>query len=83
LTNAQHLGSLLANEARARMTGVVSTLEAENGSRVVVRRLAQPRTSQTVFNTVWAENKPNALTGSSQHPLCCDCEACLNGDWNG
>ena len=34
---AQHLASLLAIEARHRLTGVVRTLEAENGSHAVVR----------------------------------------------
>ena len=39
---AEHLASLLAVEARARMTSVVRTLETENGSHAVLRGDAHP-----------------------------------------
>lgn len=62
---AAHFARLLAAEASA--AGVGCSLEAENGSRaVVVGRGA-------------AENKQNRVTGGA-HPLCCDCDGCLNGD---
>ncbi len=48
---AAHLASLLAIEARARLAGVVRTLEAENGSHPVVRHLAQPKTSKKLSHT--------------------------------
>lgn len=44
--------------------GVIGTLEAEKGSHAVVR-----------------ESQKQLHVGSTDaHPLCCDCDACLNGD---
>jgi hypothetical protein len=61
---AAHLASLLAIEARHRLAGVVLSLETDRPSRHSVP-----------FS---AENDPVApLDG---HPLCCDCDDCLNGD---
>jgi hypothetical protein len=62
---AAHLASLLAVEARQRMTGVVRTLEAENGSHAVER--SQKRLYIGSADT-------------SSHPLCCDRDPCLNGE---
>lgn len=63
---AQHLGSLLAIEARAAMVATVATLAG--GDR-----------QNAVLNTEWPENMPVQVIGDV-HPLCCDCSLCLHGD---
>jgi hypothetical protein len=61
---AEHLASLIAVEARHAMRGVLSTLEAESGSRAVVQRGSQKRLY---------------ICTTDAHPLCCDCLNCMNG----
>lgn len=70
--------SLLAVEARSRMAGVVRTLEAENGSHAVVRRQAAVDRQNGASDSFMAENMPVQVIGNA-HPLCCDCDPCLNG----
>lgn len=53
--------------AEASSTGVGTTLEAENGPRAPV-----VATRVTVRRVC-----------SNPHPLCCDCDGCLNGDHDG
>ncbi len=70
---AQHLASLLAVEARHRLAGVVRTLEAENSQLYVGQRLPD-------YCAAAAENACTSVVPTSAHPLCCDCDDCLNGD---
>ncbi len=80
---AAHFASLIAIEARHHVAGVVRTLEAENGSTSVVPMRVQPKTRQTELNSFMPKNKPNRVTDGHEHPLCCDCDHCLNGDLHG
>lgn len=77
------LASLLAVEARHRLAGVVRTLEAENAGTSALRMLPQPKTSQTHSRAELAKNSCVPVEPASAHPLCCDCEPCLNGDHHG
>ena len=68
---AEHFASLIAIEARAHLTGVVRTLEAQNLDVSPSRHRAAMRIA----------GNSNAPHGDAHiHPNCCDCEKCLNGD---
>src|SRR5688572_12293926 len=59
---AQHFASLIAIEARARVAGVVRTLEAENGSRTIVGKSPN---SQDVRKTDTLGNVRNSHIGDA------------------
>jgi hypothetical protein len=61
---AQHLASLLAVEARHRLQGVVTALAFPNAREV----------NEDANLAPVEPGNPNAM-----HPLCCDCDHCLNG----
>ena len=65
---AAHFASLLALEARHRLAGVVRALggDRQDGAAACV-------------SPEKLENKAVAVIGNL-HPLCCDCDNCLNGD---
>ena len=70
---AQHLASLLAVEARHRMRGVVAAVE-------ITQKLGNSRAPHRATDVVGAENASTSPVVRHGHPLCCDCDHCLNGD---
>jgi hypothetical protein len=71
--------SAVALEARARVVGVVRALTAGNGSHAAVGILRQPKTRPKDSDTEWLRNKQFWVQQSFAHPLCCNCDTCLNG----